>query len=235
MQLFLIRHGQASFGKSNYDRLSPTGENQAGLLAGHLLANGIKFDRIVTGEHDRQKGTLAPYLKMLAAAGRELPPVTEDAAFNEYDIKGVLEAFTPMLLKERPDYEEDAKKMFSSNRAFMRVVERVMLDWAAGNYSAVGVATWAEFVKKVEEALGRIAQNGANGERVAVFTSGGPIGVMVGSLLDLPGESIMRVMWQIVNASLTRVKVDVGRMSLFSFNEHGYLEQNGQGDIITYR
>jgi len=36
--LYLIRHGQASFGKDNYDRLSPLGIRQARILSGESLS-----------------------------------------------------------------------------------------------------------------------------------------------------------------------------------------------------
>ena len=39
--LVLIRHGQASYGQADYDRLSPTGEQQARVLGPHLAALGL--------------------------------------------------------------------------------------------------------------------------------------------------------------------------------------------------
>lgn len=35
--IYLIRHGQASFGADDYDVLSPTGIRQAEILGDHLL------------------------------------------------------------------------------------------------------------------------------------------------------------------------------------------------------
>ena len=44
--IYLVRHGQASFGKSNYDELSENGEAQAKLLGQyfkHLFRQQTKF------------------------------------------------------------------------------------------------------------------------------------------------------------------------------------------------
>ena len=40
--LLLVRHGQASFGKSDYDRLSPGGHRQARLLGADLARRGLR-------------------------------------------------------------------------------------------------------------------------------------------------------------------------------------------------
>jgi broad specificity phosphatase PhoE len=43
-EIYLIRHGQASFGSDNYDRLSPLGVRQAQCLAKHLAKTDKSFD-----------------------------------------------------------------------------------------------------------------------------------------------------------------------------------------------
>jgi broad specificity phosphatase PhoE len=44
--LYLIRHGQASFGADDYDKLSGLGCRQASVLGDYLLKGGIEFDAI---------------------------------------------------------------------------------------------------------------------------------------------------------------------------------------------
>jgi len=44
--IYMIRHGQASFGQRNYDVLSPTGILQARVLAGYLVQTGTVFDAL---------------------------------------------------------------------------------------------------------------------------------------------------------------------------------------------
>ncbi len=53
--LLFARHGQASFGQSNYDKLSPLGEKQAALLGSHYGSTQRKIDAIVSGSLVRQQ------------------------------------------------------------------------------------------------------------------------------------------------------------------------------------
>lgn len=51
--LTLVRHGQASFMAEDYDRLSPTGEEQARRLGRYWTSRGIVFDRVCHGPAKR--------------------------------------------------------------------------------------------------------------------------------------------------------------------------------------
>ena len=55
--LYLVRHGQASFGTANYDQLSATGREQAKRLAGRLRLRGERIDGIYSGSLMRQRET----------------------------------------------------------------------------------------------------------------------------------------------------------------------------------
>ncbi len=66
--LLLIRHGQASYGQADYDRLSPQGEEQARAL-GRYLADA-KLDAIYAGPLRRQVQTATLARE---AAGGSLP------------------------------------------------------------------------------------------------------------------------------------------------------------------
>ncbi|HBD39143.1 MAG TPA: histidine phosphatase family protein, partial [Cupriavidus sp.] len=47
--LFLVRHGQASFGAANYDCLSDTGRQQSRWLGEYFRDRGVQFRRVVAG------------------------------------------------------------------------------------------------------------------------------------------------------------------------------------------
>ena len=53
----MIRHGQASFGKKNYDNLSKKGVKQSIVLGKKLLKNSISFDQTIIGPLNRHKQT----------------------------------------------------------------------------------------------------------------------------------------------------------------------------------
>ena len=67
--IYLIRHGQASFGADDYDVLSPTGIRQAEILGQHLAELGISFDRCLSGDLRRQQHTANSALEQFAAVG----------------------------------------------------------------------------------------------------------------------------------------------------------------------
>ncbi len=56
-EIYLIRHGQASFGEEVYDKLSPTGIRQARVLARHLAHLNPSFDMVYCGTMERQRMT----------------------------------------------------------------------------------------------------------------------------------------------------------------------------------
>ncbi|MBN8464677.1 MAG: histidine phosphatase family protein, partial [Dechloromonas sp.] len=56
-ELYLVRHGQASFGTGDYDRLSALGERQGVWLGEYFGERGIAFDRVVTGSLRRHRQT----------------------------------------------------------------------------------------------------------------------------------------------------------------------------------
>ncbi|MBI3905277.1 MAG: histidine phosphatase family protein, partial [Pseudomonas fluorescens] len=71
--IYLIRHGQASFGADDYDVLSPTGIRQAEILGRHLAELGISFDRCLAGDLRRQQHTANSALEQFAAVGLPVP------------------------------------------------------------------------------------------------------------------------------------------------------------------
>ena len=56
--LYLVRHGQASFGAEDYDQLSALGRQQAVRLGEHWRARGLGFDAVITGTLRRHTQTL---------------------------------------------------------------------------------------------------------------------------------------------------------------------------------
>jgi broad specificity phosphatase PhoE len=47
--LYLVRHGQASFGADNYDQLSELGGWQSERLGQYFASKGRAFDTVITG------------------------------------------------------------------------------------------------------------------------------------------------------------------------------------------
>ena len=92
--LYLIRHGQASFGTDNYDQLSEKGRRQVQLLGEYFAETGEKIDRIYTGTLQRQRETADI---IAASLGSAAPPIAIEGAFDEYDSDVMLREFSASL------------------------------------------------------------------------------------------------------------------------------------------
>ena len=55
--LYLVRHGQASFGAADYDQLSDLGRRQSERLGRYWRERGITFDAVLTGTLRRHAQT----------------------------------------------------------------------------------------------------------------------------------------------------------------------------------
>ncbi len=233
--LYLIRHGQASFGTSDYDALSDRGRHQARLLGVFFLRAGIRFDASWSGTLKRQRQTFGEVRNRFLEAGFDMPPPTETAALDEYDYEAILRALVPRIEKADPAFTSDVSHMLSGRRAFQKVFGRVMTRWASGRDSVDDLLSWSSFAAGVTAGIHDIIGCSGRGSQVAVFTSGGPIAAAVGSVMGLAAENTVALSWRLVNASITRFIFGSGRISLATFNEQGHLEREGERGLITYR
>jgi broad specificity phosphatase PhoE len=241
--LFMIRHGQASFGKENYDELSDIGRKQSQILGERLINSGIRFDAIYSGTLVRQNDTADLSLSALASRDNEIPEIQKMDAFNEYDSEGVLRGLIPVMEKEDDNFKKDVKKIFNDKKSFQRVFEKVMLRWVSGEYDIPGLMQWKAFCRCVEQGIEHIMNSGNRGKTVALFTSGGPIAVAVRKALHLTDPDTLRVSWQVVNSSISCFKYSKNRFMLSTFNDHSHLEahlvercgESHGNRLITYR
>lgn len=233
--LYLIRHGQASFGTSDYDALSDGGRHQARVLGTFFLEAGLRFDACWSGTLRRQHQTLGEVRDTYLKAGLDLSLPTETAALDEYDYEAILRALVPIIEKEDPAFIRDVGRMLADRRAFQKVFGRVMTRWATGSDTVDDLPSWSSFAAGVTEGIRDIIDRSDRGSHVAVFTSGGPIAATVGSVTGLSAEKTVALSWQLVNASITRFKFSGGQISLATFNEQGHLEREGEIGLITYR
>lgn len=71
--IYLIRHGQASFGAENYDVLSPLGVQQAEILGDYLIETGVTLNACFSGEMLRQTDTALATLSRFTDARLATP------------------------------------------------------------------------------------------------------------------------------------------------------------------
>jgi broad specificity phosphatase PhoE len=234
-EIYLVRHGQASFGEDNYDRLSPIGVKQARILARHLAKTVHFFDAIYYGEMERQQKTAQEFINYCIEKKLAVPePIIADA-FNEYDSFSVWQELLPEMLEGDPLLAKDLEKLPADKKAFQRVFSRVMLRWVSGNYATTGIPTWDYFTRRVRQGIEELTACHGSGKRIAVFTSGGPISVTVQTALGLSDKKTLEISWQLMNASITRIRYNLQGIMLAGFNDVTHLELEGDHLLLTYR
>ena len=233
--IYLIRHGQASFGADNYDVLSARGTEQAKILGRYLAGLGIDFDAAYAGTLERQQSTAASALGQLAEHNLKAPSVTLDAGFNEYLSDEVIRAYMPDLLEYEPNAQAILHNAANQRAEFQRLFAFVINRWAGGQHPREGLQSWQGFVDQVQAALTKVLAKAQAKDRIAIFTSGGTITAAMQLVLGLNPLNAFELNWQIVNTSVSVIKFRNTQMAVASFNSAAHLEQLNNPDLITYR
>ena len=210
--LTVVRHGQARPFDSNPDELSALGEEQARMLGEYWKRTEVGFDEVWSGSLTRQRQTAE------LAAARDIQ-ISDD--WNEYDANGILHHYAPPY-----ELEDSADR----NRKFQKIFEPAMLGWLAAEEHAT-VETWGLFRARVLRGL-RTIQDGPSNRSVALFTSGGPISVLVQAAIGAAERSFLEVNWRVKNCSITEFTFSRERLSLDSFNAVPHLDR---AELRTFR
>ena len=111
----------------------------------------------------------------------------------------------------------------TDNRHLQKMFEMAMPQWVAAKLDADGLESWASFHQRVLRGFRSIVTADRPSRRVAVFTSAGPIGVILQSVLCAPELVGIELHWRIRNCSLTELVFRGERISLDSFNTTPHL------------
>ncbi|HEF5873158.1 TPA: histidine phosphatase family protein [Burkholderia cenocepacia] len=221
-ELFLVRHGQASFGTDDYDRLSATGDQQGVWLGEYFARQGLAFDRVICGTMNRHAQTVAAILRGM---GREGVAVDRHPGLNEYDFHGLFAAAAS-------DYPEIARLAAGSMKEHFRALRQVLQLWTEDKLGDAAPETWARFQQRVADA--RAAIRAGDGQRVLAVSSGGPIAVTVQQVLAAPPSSAIALNLQIRNSSLSQFFFNAEAFHLASFNGIPHLEDPERHALRTY-
>lgn len=199
----ILRHGQASFGTDDYDRLSDLGRVQAQVAGQELVRRGLRSPVLVSGSLLRQRDTAA-------IAGRELGAASDriDPRFDEFDAHAAVDAY--LGRKGATDG--------MSSREFQGHLDDVMGEWMA-----TGDARWRQFVDGAMAGLTELAQSLPAGQDAVVVSSAGVTAAITGRLLSADASGVIALNRVSVNASITTVVWGSRGLSLVTFNDHAHL------------
>src|SRR5450830_13411 len=241
-QLYLIRHGQASFGSQNYDQLSELGAQQATQLGNWWAQRDLNIHRIVTGALHRHQQTAVACIAGLR--GQESSEVETtgwhmDAGFNEYHHHEVLARHIPEF-----DDPAEVKRFLTSKpdagRAFQDIFSAAVARWMSGQHDAEYTETWHAFQQRCIRAFQQQLALDDGAKNIAIFTSGGTISAICQHVLGIPDAKFSELNWSLVNTGVTRIHVQPGRdghhnrFALAYLNNFSHLEILNNPKCITY-
>ena len=230
--LFVIRHGQASFGAADYDHLTPLGIDQAARLGAFFALDGRRLDALFSGPRRRQIDSARHF----AVAGGYGSAAVVDG-FDEYPAEVIMRRAAAGLLaagdeEARAVFGDDPHAPPTDGRAFQRMFERVMRNWARGDFMPEGAESFAHFGARVRSALVEVMKSAGRGKQVAVFTSAGPVSIAAQLALGLTDEMAMRQSWVVANSSVTELRFRGDELTLVAFNA---LPHAAERRWVTYR
>lgn len=243
--LYLVRHGQASFGADDYDLLSPLGHQQSRRLGEYFKDKGVTFDAALSGTLKRQVQTFAgicegmgrtfessPAAIAAANSAADAPPGMDAKplphllwpGLNEFDSAAIIATIHPYPLA-KPDTPELYKHHF-------RLLKDGLAQWMAGVVSPHGMPSYNEFVAGITGALEHIRTHHQG--NVLLVSSGGPISTAVGHVLGTSPETTIELNLAIRNSSVTEFAFSPKRHRLATFNTLPHLDAPDYADWVTF-
>lgn len=225
MTLLMVRHGQASFGKANYDELSDRGHHQAYQLGLWLADHQHVFSHVRIGNMHRHRQTLDGISKAYAERGLSLPEHDTDADFNEFDHTSVFAAF--MQQQAHTDIVKAAAG--GETRATGAMVYAALHAWANDSLGELP-ESWETFGARARRAAERLHEL-PEGETLVV-SSGGLISRIAQAALEVPDRRAVDLNISLRNSALSEFHAREGQWRLGMWNSLPHLHR--ERDMWTY-
>ncbi|MFT4940678.1 MAG: broad specificity phosphatase PhoE [Paraglaciecola sp.] len=230
--IYLIRHGQASFGAANYDCLSAMGQQQASHL-GQVLATRLgAFDKVALGSMKRHKQTAEACLTASTSESVALP-LEIDADWNEYDHQDILSQLNSEFATAA-GVKAYVAAQDNPHKALENLVSEAFKRWIDSQHDEEYVEAWQDYQRRIQGALAKLVANLQGAKKVAVFTSGGPIALLSQHILGVPAKKLMQLNWTLLNCGVTKLITTRSGVILSSLNEHSAFEGEHQR-LISYK
>ena len=226
--LYLVRHGQASLGASDYDQLSALGQ-QALRLGQYWRARGLQFGAVLTGTLRRHTQTFEGIAEGLQGAALPAPLLHQQlSGLNEYDSQALLRS----LHTEQPLPVPDTPERY---RQYFRLLCDALAQWMAGVTSPQDMPSWDDFSASVHAVLECVRRgHAAAGQNVLLVSSGGPIAAVVGQVLGTSPEVTIALNMRLRNSAVTEFSVSPRRLMLQTFNTVAHLDAPKCAGWVTH-
>ena len=227
--IYLIRHGQAQFGKEEYDALSPTGIEQAKILGKSFSERKIIPTKIISGAMKRHQQTMDFCLEQMHIINAD--KITNDD-WNEFDHRDIIAKYEPRY----KDIEELKKDIFldkSPKEKITEILVGAVTRWTSGQHNDYN-ESWTSFCERVKNGLQKIENETQKEDVVFVFSSGGSISVIMQKILDLSVQKTFEMQLNIANCSITKLKTSSRGTQLLSFSDYAHFDGEHK-KLLTYK
>jgi broad specificity phosphatase PhoE len=218
--LYLVRHGQASFGAQDYDQLSAVGQRQCVGLGEYFRQRDLAFSTVLTGTLRRHAQSYAG----ICLGARASLPAMPWPGLDEFDSPALIATVHPGPLA-RPDTPELYRNHF-------RLLRDALTLWMKDLVSPQGMPNYQDFKQGVINALEHVRQH-CDGN-VLLVSSGGPIATAVGYVLDTSPETTIELNMRLRNSAVSEFTFNPKRHTLLTFNTLPHLGDPSLASSITY-
>lgn len=222
-EFYLVRHGQASFGAKNYDKLSELGHQQARWLGEYFTARDITFSHAFMGDMVRHKETTQGIID----GSSQFPIVTVDTGFNEFNFQNVGKSYLSLNPQHSlPDNPKPAD--------FYRLLKLAMHAWSQDLLPQSTLEeSWLDFKNRVQRALNVVRQQDSD-KPILIVSSGGAISMLLSLVLGLDAKQVIELNMQVRNTSISHFHFNKSNIRLASFNNIPHLDSPDRLDSITF-
>jgi broad specificity phosphatase PhoE len=226
MSLLLVRHGQASAGTDDYDRLSERGVEQSRLLGRWLAGSGQAVEGVIVGGMRRHRQTYDAIVAGIAEAGGDALPEPEvDGALDEFDHHAVFDGFA----RAHPGHESVLRARDGGLPALGAMIHAALSAWSEDRISDVP-ETWSAFGERVGRASHALAGRAARD--VLVVSSGGVISRLAQAALGASDRGAVDLNLSLRNSAVCEFHLRPHGLALGSWNTIPHL--GGRRDLWTY-
>ena len=222
-EFYIVRHGQASFGADNYDKLSPLGHQQSDWLGEYLAERNLEFSQLWLGEMVRHQETASG---ILLGLNTDLETVTH-SGLNEFDFQNIATAYLT-------DHPKDAVQKGAPPAEFYRLLKKAMGAWSNEQLDpSMLKETWGEFRQRVFAVLSAMRKD-THDKPILLVSSGGAISMLMSIVLELDAKHVIELNMQVRNASYSHFFFNRDTVRLSSFNNVPHLDIPERVGAVTF-
>ncbi len=221
--VYLVRHGQASYGSDDYDQLSALGRQQSRWLGEYFAARGVEFDSVLYGAMQRHRDTASG---ICDGMGRRPDDSRVHRGLDEFDFQGVIGTF----LADNPDFPMPENP---PPEEFPRILRPALTEWSRGRLDGRVAEDWRDFEARGAAVLDDLGKEPADA-RILVVSSSGAMSMILKHVLKCDEAAMVELNLQMRNTGFSHILRGRGPFRLHSFNAVPHLDGPGREDALTF-